>query len=211
VTVNPLINWMWFGFGIMAVGTILSLLPERAMAFATATVPQGAVTTSVLLLMLVGGMAAPAHAQHVDNPQVVLLVPRTPVEKKLRDEIVCMCGTCGRKRVGECTCGTADAMRTEIAGLVAAGRSYDEVVDYYVAKYGSQEVLASPIDKGFNRLAWFLPYAIGLIGVMVVGGVAVKWTRRPKEDGAAVVTAPADDAAATERQERLNDELRDLD
>ena len=28
-------------------------------------------------------------------------------------------------------------------------------------KYGSQEVLASPIDKGFNRLAWMLPYAVG--------------------------------------------------
>ncbi len=211
VTVNPLINWMWFGFGIMAVGTILSLLPERAMAFATATVPQGAVTTSMLVLMLVGGLAAPAHAQHVDNPQVVLLVPRTPVEKKLRDEIVCMCGTCGRKRVGECTCGTADAMRTEIAALVAAGKSYDEVVDYYVSKYGSQEVLAAPIDKGFNRLAWFLPYAVGLLGVVVVGGMAVRWTRRPQERVQAVVTTPADDAEAKHRQERLNDELRDLD
>jgi len=213
VTVNPLVNWLWFGFGIMAVGTILSLLPERAMAFATASVPQGAVTTSVLLLLMVGGLAAPAHAQHVENPQVVLLVPRTPDEKRLRAEIVCMCGTCGRKRVGECTCGTAEAMRIEISELVAAGKTYDEVVDYYVKKYGSQEVLASPIDEGFNRLAWFLPYAIGLVGIMVVGGVAVRWSRQAREGQATAAAAntPADAETVQIRQEKLDDELRDLD
>ena len=117
------------------------------------------------------------HAQHVENPQVVLLVPRTPVEKRLREEIICMCGTCGRKRVGECTCSDAEAMRTEIAGLISAGKSYDEVVDYFVKKWGSQEVLAAPIDKGFNRLAWFVPYAVGFIGILVVGSVALRWTR----------------------------------
>ena len=139
----------------------------------------------------------------------MLLVPRSPVEKKLRDEIVCMCGTCGRKRVAECTCGTADAMRQEISALVADGKSYDEVVDYYVKKYGSQEVLAAPIDKGFNRLAWFLPYAVGALGVLLVGGVAVRWTRRGGDR--AVTAPPADSAAHQEREARLDDELRDLD
>jgi cytochrome c-type biogenesis protein CcmF len=213
VTVNPLVNWLWFGFGIMAMGTILSLLPERAMAFATAKVPQGAVTTSILLMLLVGGMPTKAHAQHVENASVVLLVPRTPVEKRLREEIVCMCGTCGRKRVGECTCGTAEAMRTEIAKLIADGKSYDEVVDYYVAKYGSQEVLASPIDKGFNRLAWFLPYAFGLVGIVLMGTVAVRWSRHGREGQAAAAPAPTpvDAETAQIRQEKLDDELRDLD
>ena len=208
VTVNPLVNWLWFGFGIMTIGTILSLLPERAMAFATSKVPQGAVTTSLVLLML-GGAASHAHAQHVENPQMVLLVPRSPVEKKLRDEIVCMCGTCGRKRVGECTCGTAEEMRTEISELVAAGMTYDEVVDYYVKKYGSQEVLAAPIDEGFNRLAWFLPYAVGAIGIVLIGGVAIKWTRRPSELPA--VAPVTDSPEQQQREARLEDELRDLD
>lgn len=218
VTVNPLINWIWFGFGIIGIGTILSLLPERAMAFATASVPQGAVTTSLLFLLLMGGLPGRAHAQHVENPQVVLLVPRTPVEKRLTEEIICMCGTCGRKRVGECTCSKAEEMRTEIAGLISAGKSYDEVVDYYVTKYGSQEVLAAPIDKGFNRLAWFLPYAVGFIGILVVGSVALRWTRRShtaSSSGLApelpVEHARGDDNAAQQRRERLDDELRDLD
>src|SRR3954471_5664514 len=45
VTINPLVNWIWFGFGILAIGTGIALLPEPAFAFATAPVPDGAVTT----------------------------------------------------------------------------------------------------------------------------------------------------------------------
>lgn len=210
ITVNPLVNWLWFGFGILSIGTLIALLPERAMAFATSKVPQGAVTTSLLCVTLLGGMASHAHAQHVENPQLVMIVPRTPDEKKLRDEIVCMCGTCGRKRVGECTCGTAEEMRHEIADLISQGKTYDEVVDYYVKKYGSQEVLAAPIDKGFNRLAWFLPYAAGMLGIVAIGGMAVRWTRRRHD--AEEAEAPSTDAATLrEREARLDDELRDLD
>src|SRR5678816_1122579 len=50
VHVNPLVNWIWFGFAVMAIGTGLALLPESAFAFATAKVPAGAATTSLLLL-----------------------------------------------------------------------------------------------------------------------------------------------------------------
>ena len=49
VTVNPLVNWVWFGFGILALGTGIALLPESAFAFVTARVPAGAATTSVLI------------------------------------------------------------------------------------------------------------------------------------------------------------------
>ncbi len=35
ITINPLVNWVWFGVGVMVFGTIIALLPERAFAFAT--------------------------------------------------------------------------------------------------------------------------------------------------------------------------------
>ena len=41
VTINPLVNWIWIGFGVMALGTGLALLPETAFAFAAAKVPAG--------------------------------------------------------------------------------------------------------------------------------------------------------------------------
>ncbi|MEW5984847.1 MAG: heme lyase CcmF/NrfE family subunit [Acidobacteriota bacterium] len=47
VVVNPLVNWIWAGFGIMVLGTGIALLPERAFAFAQARVAAGTVVTPV--------------------------------------------------------------------------------------------------------------------------------------------------------------------
>src|SRR5882762_1834083 len=53
LVVNPLVNWIWVGFGIMALGTGIALLPERSFAFAIAKMPVEAATTTVALLLLV--------------------------------------------------------------------------------------------------------------------------------------------------------------
>jgi cytochrome c-type biogenesis protein CcmF len=206
VTVNPLVNWIWFGFGIMALGTGIALLPERAFAFAAAKVPAGAATTGLLLILL---MPHAIHAQHVESAQGTFVVPRTPLERELQGEIVCMCGTCGRKRIGECTCSMAAAMRDEVAKLVNEGKTREEVYAYYIAKHGSQEPLASPIDKGFNRLAWLVPYLAGATGALAIAVVAFRWSRREAgPDGAGTDDPVQADPALNAR---LNDELRDLD
>jgi cytochrome c-type biogenesis protein CcmH/NrfF len=135
------------------------------------------------------------------------LVPRTPLERDLQKEIICMCGTCGRKRLAECTCGMAAAMRGEIARLVGEGRTREQVYEYFMAKYGSQEPLASPIDKGFNRLAWAVPYLIGLLGAAALGTIALRWSRR--NPAPALADGPA--GGDPELEQRLADELRNLD
>ncbi len=119
-----------------------------------------------------------------------------------------MCGTCGRQRIAECTCGKAEEMRVELGGLMKQGYTREQVFDYYIQKYGSQEPLATPIDKGFNRLAWAVPYALGLVGAVMAGAVAVRWTRQRHElEAAPSPVAPDGDAW----QQKLDEELRDLD
>jgi cytochrome c-type biogenesis protein CcmH/NrfF len=213
VVVNPLVNWIWAGFALLAFGTLIALLPERALAVATAKAPAAATstatTTTILLLALLGSAAFPhvAHAQHVEGASTIV-VPMSAFEREIQNEIVCMCGTCGRKRIDECTCGKAEEMRIEVAGLVKKGYTREQVLDYYVQKYGSQEPLAMPIDKGFNRLAWAVPYALGVFGAVLAGTVAVRWTRRrPQEDAEPV----AQTAQSEAWQKKLDEELRDLD
>jgi len=143
------------------------------------------------------------------NPNLVTAVPRSDLERALQSEIICMCGTCGRKRIGECTCGLAAQMREEVARLVGEGKTREQVYDFYIAKYGSQEPLASPLNKGFNRIAWLFPYLMGATGAMILGVVAFRWSHR--EAGTEAVAPGAGTAEDKVLNERLDDELRDLD
>ena len=88
----------------------------------------------------------------------------------------------------------------------------DQILQYLVEQYGSQEPLAQPIDKGFNRLAWAVPYMMGATGLVFVGVVAMRWSRRsgvPDADAQRPGHAP--EAADAALEARLNDELSNLD
>jgi cytochrome c-type biogenesis protein CcmF len=206
VTVNPLVNWIWLGFGVMAIGTGIALLPDTAFAFAASRIPAGAATTSLLIFLLL--LPGVARAQHVESREsTARVVARTPLEKEMWRELVCMCGTCGRKRIGDFCCSKAAEMRNEVGTLIDAGKTKDEIFQYFIAKYGSQEPLGAPLDQGFNRLAWLFPYLVGATSAVAVAMVAMRWSKRE----ASPVTAP--DAAAEDPSlsSRLDDELRDLD
>jgi cytochrome c-type biogenesis protein CcmF len=246
VVINPLVNWIWMGFGVLAFGTIIALLPERAFTFALARMPAtaettAATTTSVLVIagmLLAPGMVSTARAQtqgqskHVEGASGAYMVPKTPFEREMQHEIICMCGTCGRRRIGECTCPLAAEMREEVAKLVAQGKSRDEIYAYFIAKWSSEEPLAAPIDKTFNRTAWAL-YALGSMSAVGAVVLARKWSHRHAmadadagtgagaaageniAAGGHASTATGAGAQATARdsqlEERLADELRDLD
>jgi len=214
VVINPLVDWIWVGFGVMALGTGIALLPERAYSFAVAKLPAEAVsTTTGILLAIVLLFGSTVRAQHVDSGQPVPTISRSPLERQMQREIICMCGTCGRQSLAECTCGKAVEMRAELSKLVADGKTHEQIVQYYIAQYGSQEPLAQPIDKGFNRLAWAVPYVFGATGLVLVGVVAMRWSRRGAtavEEGGAGPERPAD-AADRDLEARLNDELSNLD
>jgi hypothetical protein len=64
----------------------------------------------------------------------------------------------------------------------------------------------APIDQGFNRLAWLLPYAVGVSGALAAAVVALRWSRADRSGSDPA--PPQDDA---ELRSRLDDELRDLD
>jgi cytochrome c-type biogenesis protein CcmF len=209
LVVNPLVNWIWLGFGVLAFGTIIALLPERLFAVAVARVPDNAVTSALVILLLVAG-AGHLHAQgHQEGASEAFLVPKTQMERDMQKEIICMCGTCGRKRLSECTCSEAARMRGELAGLVQQGKTRDQIYQFFMSEFGSQEPLASPIDRGFNRLAWAVPYALGLLGLGIATVVAIRWSRaqQPTLAGQGAAGAPVDPAL----EQRLADELRDLD
>ena len=213
IVINPLVDWIWFGFAVIAIGTGIALLPERAYSFAVAKLPSdvATTTTALLALVIVLGSAPAVLAQHVDTATTVPVIARTPLEREMQKKIICMCRDCGRQLLSECQCPKAVKMRAELAKLVSDGKTEQQIVDYYIATYGSEEPLASPIDRGFNRLAWVVPYVLGSAGLLLVGVVAVKWTRRQPDANAPAPAAQAGEPVDPGLESRLDEELRDLD
>ncbi|MSO29736.1 MAG: heme lyase CcmF/NrfE family subunit [Acidobacteria bacterium] len=202
IVVNPLVNWVWLGFGILAIGTGIALLPEAAYSFAVAKVPAGAVTTSLLLLALALSPAT-AHAQTGQN---VAVEQRSALERRLEGEILCTCGC--RLPVGSCgmlNCSGHAGQTTKLKQFLSEGKDHDAVLAAFVEDFGSQAVLAAPIDKGFNRLAWLFPYLVAMFALL---GVVVTARRRSRPVGHAVAGAAGLDPAI---DARLDDELRNLD
>jgi cytochrome c-type biogenesis protein CcmF len=211
VTVNPLVNWIWLGFGVLAFGTGLAMLPERALVLAGARVPEGAATTTLMLLLML--LPAAAQAQTV--------IPRSELRRQLEADLMCKCGGC-KAPMNNCQMGPGchglQKQNAKLDEYLAKGMTREQILAAFVADHGGQDILAAPIDEGFNRLAWALPYAVGVTGAAAVGLVALRWSRR-RENGN---TGAADDSAGapvTGRasnnidalRARLDDELRDLD
>ena len=212
VTVNPLVNWIWFGFGMLALGTGLCLLPESRFAFLASNVPAGtaptATTTLLVVALALAGFVTPARAQ-VGAAPPQSYTAESELEADLQRELVCVCGTCPHFTLADCRCDTAANMRGQLREQLVLGKDRDEVLQYFIETYGSQEPLGAPLDQGFNRLAWLFPYAVGGTFLIGLGVVAVRWSRR---DAAKEFQAsPSPEAVDAQLEARLDDELRNLD
>lgn len=109
----------------------------------------------------------------------------------------------------------SDEVKREVRALLAAGRSRQEVLDDFASRYGVR-ILAEPPAVGFTRFLYVLPW-------VVFGGSALGLTwlvrrmsaKRPAVAGepAAAGAAPGAVAGAppADYEQRLDDELRDLD
>jgi cytochrome c-type biogenesis protein CcmF len=216
VHINPLVNWLWFGFGVMAVGTGIALLPERAVSFAAAQVPAGAATASLMVIALLLGPAL-AFAQHVEAPRSSQLQVFSKEVRDVTKKLACWCGGCSKLPVGECSCGHCALVKGEVTEMMKDGQSEDAVLAHYleppaahaedaVHRGQSGNVLLSEPTGGAGRLVFYIPFALGFAGALAALAMAVKWARRPALAGPA---AMLDNDAAL--NSRLDDELRDLD
>lgn len=87
-------------------------------------------------------------------------------------------------------------MRDVVREQLRAGRSADEVKQYFVARYG-EWILMSPPPHGFNWLVYVLPLALLGAGA---GGLTIavrRWTR-PASSPAAVEAPPLAEQRAVE-------------
>lgn len=77
------------------------------------------------------------------------------------------CPVCQGESVADSPSETASAITQQIEEMVAAGRSDEEILDHYVARYG-RWVLLEPPARGDTLLLWLLPLLALAAGLVVV-------------------------------------------
>jgi cytochrome c-type biogenesis protein CcmF len=223
LVVNPMVDWVWLGFVLLAFGTGIALLPETALAPIAARVSAGAGAATRgsgvagLLLFLALSLAA-ANRSWAAQP-----TPQQVSQEMawFGTNLRCMCSMGGRgcgHMLEDCgaECGGAPATRSEILAMLQQGKSRQEIIDVYMERHGGAHVLGAPPDRGFNRLAWALPYGLGVAGAGALAYTAWRLSKRSRNDGTGD-TAATDRAAISDPQvregleDRLDDELSRID
>jgi cytochrome c-type biogenesis protein CcmH len=143
----------------------------------------------------------------VQERAVATAADNDPEVKQAEHRLKCTCGcnldiyTC---RTTDFTCAYSPELHKEVLALRAAGKSPDEVVAAFVAKYGEQ-VLMAPIPRGFNLAGYLVPGAAVALASAGLAFFLLRRSRRMAEVAARIPAAPtpAQDAASPENSERL--------
>jgi cytochrome c-type biogenesis protein CcmH len=126
----------------------------------------------------------------VASPTVSLAGPPATAQQEIEGRLMCYCG-CADLTVRVCTCGTADAIRQEIAERLGNGETPDQVVAAYVTRHGAQ-IRSAPAKAGFELLAWVTPFA----AILLAGSALIVIVRRWGGRAAAGRTGSASGEAA---------------
>ena len=183
----------------------------------------------LVLLALAGALgaqeAAPSpqgEAGRLYNPGAVQ--ERTPTVDLDNDEYIkelekglrCTCGcnldiyTC---RTTDFSCTTSPALHREILALHNDGKTAQEIMDDFVARYGDQ-VLMSPKPEGFNLAGYLVPGIVMVIAGLLLTAHLLKRRREQRvvsmADGSSTTLPPGIDASPEElarlRQELLRED-----
>ena len=100
---------------------------------------------------------------------------RSRFEELGRHRIICVCG-CNQLLL-ECNhvgCQYSDRMRDQLMAAVQRDSSDDSVLQSFVQEYGTT-VLAAPTAKGFDKIAWIMPFAVFFAGSLAAIAVIRIW------------------------------------
>lgn len=142
-------------------------------------------------LLFIGAASLPLLTIPLDAQQ-------TDRAKRIGSKLLCMCNC--NQILTQCNhvgCTTSASMLKELDRQVARGDSNDLIAQAFVQTYGPQ-VLAEPPNKGFGRVAWWIPAMALAAGLALVSLVISRWTKRPAQ----VAAGPAAPGVSPEFLER---------
>ncbi len=241
IYVNPLINWVWIGFVLLAFGTFICLIPQ-SVAESISGRPRTragkvADVAGILVLVgaLIGGTASVAHAQspqgppqeHVDEARpsgghsddagwAHKFRPDSPTAASLMKELVCLCGGCKRENLHECKCRYAAEERQRVLRMLAG---HDLTTDKGRAEARRAVIGAFVREYGGEHvlvsprssITWILPYLAVAGGLVLIVFIGRGLVKRGAPKAAAAGAGGAVADVDSDYDEKLDDELRETD
>ncbi len=131
-------------------------------------------------------------------------------EKSIDDRVneiayLLMCPVCQGQSVAESNSNLANDMRQIIRKQLEEGKTNEEVLDYFVKRYGDS-ILSSPPRKGINWLLWIMPGVAVVLGAVGIALFLHK-SKRP-EDEVEFIPAEPGEESESEYLKKVDEELK---
>jgi cytochrome c-type biogenesis protein CcmH len=123
---------------------------------------------------------------------VLLVVSRLAYADSVDDETrrigkQLQCPVCSGAPVSDSPSELAGQMRSVIRAKVQAGETDEQIIGYFVERYGDS-ILIEPPRHGFGLAVWIAPLGALAIGALIVWSMLRSWQRRARP----VVVVPTD-------------------
>lgn len=154
------------------------------------------------VLLLIATLATPVRAQSTPDarrptrdaarPTPDASVDSAALERLTREvSMELRCPVCQGESIQESPAELAQEMKGVVREQLAAGKTPDEVKEYFVARYG-EWILLRPKTTGVNALLYWLPPLVLVAGGAVVLLLARRWMRasRTAAPAATPLTSP---------------------
>jgi cytochrome c-type biogenesis protein CcmH len=115
-------------------------------------------------------LCVPAFAATIERP-----LPDPALERQAQHLFAELrCVVCEGQALAESDAALARQMRSEIRDMVAGGKSENDVLDYFRARYGDRILLNPPLGRA-TALLWLGPV------LLLALGASILWRYRKKE------------------------------
>ena len=153
-------------------------LPAKLLIFAAAI---------LALLAAVALPVGPASAQSPDTQTNADVPPGYDVEEAQRIDRMLMCPVCPGQTIDQARVEISRQMRRVVREMLAEGASRDQILQFFVDRYGTG-VLAAPPKSGLNLVVWVVPVA-GALAALVAALLVIRSMTGPSSG------EPAEDLA----------------
>jgi cytochrome c-type biogenesis protein CcmH len=119
------------------------------------------------------------------------------------------CPVCQGESVADSPSTISQQMRAVIRQQLQSGKSDQQIIQYFVARYGEQ-IVWSPPWQGFTLLAWLVPIALLFLGVFLLFTVLRNWRSTPANspiDADDLELAKIDPSELAQYQAQIEEEL----